>query len=91
MYQNSSPDGGNYVFIDDLDRLDTFTPGTRGGFTQQDVQDVKELIEFTINNPKGSKRWGSGWNNQFGVNQGEVYDEKGYFIINLLHSPFIIV
>ena len=89
MFQMSSHDGGGYVFIDDLNKLDTFTPtGKTGNFTKQDIQEVKEVIEFAINKPNDSKTWGTGVYNQFGVYEGQVWDEKGYFIFNILSDCY---
>lgn len=89
LFNNSSPDGGTYCFIDDLDRLDTFTSYQ---YDPRDIKHCKELIEFVINNPQGSKEFKhstqQGFGNTFGADRGEIYDECGYFLINILHDCY---
>jgi len=89
LFENSSPDGGTNCFIDDLDKLDTFSSEQ---YNPIDVSHCKELIEFTINNPEGNKTFKhstqQGYGNTFGVNRGEMFDECGYFLINILHDCY---
>ena len=89
LFNNSSPDGGTHCFIDDIDKLDTFVSEQ---YNPIDIKHCKELIEFTINNPQGNKDFNhsthQGFGNTFGVSRGEIYDECGYFLINILHDCY---
>jgi hypothetical protein len=101
LFENSSHDGGTNCFIDDLDKLDTFTSEQ---YNPIDISNCKELIEFTINNTEGNKTFkhstqqgyehnrrrkvNNYYGNTFGVNRGEMFDECGYLLINILHDCY---